>query len=216
MKKRTDNYPRILPGQRAVFAGRTGSGKSTVGCWLLKRSPLNWLILNPKWTAAYSELPDSIILSTNKVRDLTDALKDHRFVIYNPPSNIASNPDVMDDLVMYFHENYSNMGLCADELYSLHKNGQAGPGIIGWLTRGRELKQSFLGLTQRPAWVSKFLFSESDYIGGMSIVLRDDRKKMFENTGKEEFLEKVEPYHWLWYNVAKDNLRCFGPVPVVK
>lgn len=207
--------PIILPGKRAMVAGRTGSGKSTLACWLLNRSPGHWLILNPKWTAAFNKMPDSKTIESLDLKKIGDSLAKNRFTIVNPKST-QSDPDTLDALVMWLHESYTDVGLCVDELYSIHRNGTAGPGLIGWLTRGRELRQSFLGLTQRPAWLSKFLFSESDYIGGMSLALENDRKRMFEITGQPAFLEKLPPRFWLWYDAENDSLRKFGPVPPIK
>lgn len=198
-----------------MVAGRTGSGKSTVACWLLNRSPGHWIILNPKWTAAFNKLPDSKIIESIDLKKIDRSLSENRFTIINPKST-QSDPDTLDALIMWLHESYTDVGLCVDELYAIHRNGTAGQGLIGWLTRGRELKQSFLGLTQRPAWLSKFLFSESDYIGGMSLALENDRKRMFEIAGNPLFLEKLQPREWLWYDVEGDSLRKFGPVPLLK
>jgi len=209
-----DRYPRILPGKRAIIAGRTGSGKSTLGKWLLARSPGRWLILNPKWTSAYNSLPDSNVVKSLDIRKIEKSMMSHHFTIINPGKDEA-NAESMDYFIETMHDSYSNFGICADELYTLHRgNGTAGDGLIGLLTRGRELKQSFLGMTQRPAFISKFLFSESDYICGMSLALHDDRKRMYENTSRDEFLGQLPPHEWLWYDVTRANLRYFGAVPM--
>lgn len=205
--------PLIKPGKRALAAGRTGSGKSTWACWMLRRSPLHWIILNPKHTAAYKDLPDSTVVNSLDMARIEKALQRNRYVIVNPNSR-ETNPDSLDDFILALHESWRDVGLCCDELYSAHKNGVAGQGLIGWLTRGRELRQSFLGLTQRPAWLSQFLFSESDYICGMSLQLDKDRKRMVEMTGRDEFSVRVPPRYWLWYNVADEALEYYKPIPV--
>lgn len=207
--------PRIEQGQRACIAGRSGSGKSTLACWMLTRSPGHWLILNPKHTKAYAHLPDVNTMNGINFSKLERSIRDHRFTVVNP-TGPQSTPENMDAFVEYLHGQYQNLGLCADELYTLHVNGQAGQGLIGWLTRGRELGQSFLGLTQRPSWISRFLFSESTYIGEMSLNLKEDRKRMYEMTGQEDALIQLPPREWLWYDVDGDTLRHLGPVPLVK
>lgn len=211
--------PKLGRGKRALLSGRTGSGKSTLANWLLRRSPGYWVILNPKHTTAYSQLPDSKVIKGLDLSAIEKAFNNRReqtrFIIVNP-SSAEANKDTMDAFILWLHENYWNVGLCCDELYTLHNNGTAGAGLIGWLTRGRELKQSFLGLTQRPAWLSQFLFSESDYIGAMSLVLEKDRKRMVEMTGQQKFLDNIPPHYWRWYDVAKDMLRYFQPVPIDK
>lgn len=211
----TQTYPIIKPGQRVLAAGRSGSGKSTLARWLLTRSPLKWVILNPKGTKAYDELPDTAKINSLDMGKIEKALKDRRvrYVIVNPNSS-EIKPDVMDDFILELHNSWTSVGLCCDELYTLHKNGVAGQGLIAWLTRGRELKQSFLGLTQRPAWISQFLFSESNFILGMSLNLQKDRNRMYEMTEKEEYRKKLKALDWLWYNTDTEDLNYFGPVPI--
>jgi len=207
-----DNFPLIKLGERAILSGRTGSGKSTLGKWLLQRSPGRWIILNPKHTKAYDSLPDSHTINGIDLKKLDRSLQEHRFTIVNPTGPQAT-PENLDLFLEYIHGSYKKLGVCADELYTLHNNGRAGEGLLGLLTRGRELEQSFLGMTQRPAWISQFCFSESQYIGGMSLSLTDDRKRMHQMTGREEFIGKLAPHYWLWYDVSADKLRSFKPVP---
>lgn len=205
--------PKISRGKRAIVAGRTGSGKSTLAQWLLARSPGVWLILNPKWTKAYDKLPNAITIKGFEFEQIEKAMEKYRFVIVNPEPH-QSEPENLDAFVEYLHHKYENFGLCCDELYMLHNQGRPGPGLIGVLTRGRELGQSFLGLTQRPAWVSKFLYSESDYIGCMALAMKEDRKKMAENMGGNEMvLNSLPPFEWYWYEIGKDEFRYFAPIP---
>ena len=207
--------PIVARDKRAILTGRTGSGKSTLACWLLNRSPNHWLILNPKWTKAYKDLPESETVEGLDVKKIGRSLEKNRFTIVNPSGSEARH-DVMDDIINYYHESYEGIGLCADELLTLHNNGRAGSGLTGWLTRGRELKQSFLGITQRPAWISQFLFSEADYVACMSLNLKKDRQAVAEATGRLEMLEQLEARKWFWYDVVRDKLQRFGPVPPIR
>lgn len=205
--------PAISPGKRAIAAGRTGAGKSSLAQWLLLNSPGHWLILNPKWTKAFDNLPDAKVIEGIELGKIKKSLSENRFTIVNPyPAQ--SSPETLDMLIQWLHESYTDIGLCIDESYAVHNGYKAGPGLTGWLTRGRELKQSLLALTQRPAWLSKFLFSEADYICGMALNLEDDRKRMFEFTGRQYFKQKIPEYQWLWYDVAKDDLTLYPPVPL--
>ncbi len=206
------DYPRIESGKRAIVAGRTGSGKSTLACWLLSRSLQHWVILNPKHTAAYRNLPDSEVLSKFETRTVEKSIEKNRFTILNLSGEQAT-AEYMDSVIQWLHESFSDVGLCADEIYTLHIGGKAGDGLVGYLTRGRELRQSFLGLAQRPKWLSLFCFSESDYIIEMDLTISDDRKRVFEFTGHPASLERMQPHRWVWYDVSRDAIAKYGPVP---
>lgn len=205
--------PLINYGQRATIAGRSGSGKSTLGRFLLQSSPGYWVILNPKHTKAYNALPGAVTVSGIDFGKIDAAMRKSRFVIVNPKLE-ETTPDYLDAFIYDFHTMYERLGLCIDELYSIHKSGVAGAGYTALLTRGRELKQSYLGLTQRPAFISKFAFSESNFIGVMALNLDEDRKRMYEVTGQPIVREKLEPHHWYWYATEADTLRHLGPVPM--
>lgn len=208
---RSPNDPKINPGERAVVAGRSGSGKSTLAKWLLLNSPGHWVIINPKWTRAYDTLPGVVKIKGFNMPKIDDAIYKNRFVVVDPTQAQASM-EVMDAFIQHIHDSTMNMGVVVDELYTIHNNGKAGDGLISLLTRGRELKQSFLGLTQRPVWVSPFVFSESNYICEMSLNLLSDRKRMYEFIGHEKAEEKLPPHEWLWYRAEADKLRHFLPV----
>lgn len=208
-----DNFPRINPGERATMVGRSGSGKSTVARWLLTRSPGVWIIHNPKHTSAYDSLPNKVVMHKMDGRKLAQYMREFTYIIWNP-TTAESDPEYADDFLGWLQANYMNVGFAADELYMLHTNGRAGPGLTGWLTRGRELKQSFLGLTQRPAWISKFLLSESNYIGEMSLNQQQDRKVIFDIVGHPDTLKKLDARQWFWYETEKDKLTLYGAVPM--
>lgn len=205
--------PLILPGKRVTIAGRTGSGKTTLGNWLAKRSPGHWLILNPKHTKGYNSLPGVQTIYGVNQKKIEKSLLQNKFTLLNP-TGAESTPENLDLIVHWLHMNYENVGLICDELYTLHRRGDAGEGLIGWLTRGRELGQSFIGLTQRPAWISLFCFSEADYLAEMDLTLKKDRQRFYEFTGRPDSLMRLEPRRWLWYEAETDELRKYGAVPM--
>ncbi len=208
------SLPSIDPGQRALIAGKTGTGKSTLAAWILNRSPQHWIIFNPKHTASYKNLPNSIVFKKFEGKAILSKIKHYKYVTLNFGRD-ESDPEFMDAVLGWLQDNAKNVGVCCDELYTMHSaSGRAGDGLTGWLTRGRESNQSFLGLTQRPAWISRFLFSEADFVGSMRLVRAEDRKRMVEETGREEFGQRLHGHQWLWYNDARDDIRLWGPVPV--
>lgn len=180
----------------------------------MQRSAGHWVIINPKWTKAFDSLPEAKkIVSIRKTKEIAKSIFENRFTIINPKAD-ESNVDDLDLLIQWLHESFIDIGIYVDELYYIHSNNRAGPGLIGVLTRGRELNQTFLGATQRPVGISRFLFSEADYICGMSLTTEDDRQRMADYTGHKEFLVKLKAYDWLWYDIGRDTLHGWGPVPI--
>jgi hypothetical protein len=206
------NPPSIEPGGRIAIAGRTGTGKTVIACWLLKRSRQHWVIFNPKHTRGYSSLPGAIVLSVFDPKTIARTVTDNKYVIVNFSGEQAS-PDYMDACVAYLQSILDNIGICIDELYTMQRGKESGKGLIGWLTRGREAQQSFIGLMQRPAFITLFAFSESGIIISMDLVHKDDRKKLMEWTGNPLFLNRLTRYHWRAYNVNADTTTLWGPVP---
>ncbi len=198
--------PAINPGQRAIVSGKTGSGKTTGAVWLLSRSPGCWLVLDRKYDALLGKLGLHVGLNS----DYEKAWKKSRILIVRPET---SDPEILDDWIAHISETWNNVGLLVDELYYIHSAGRAGDGLIGWLTRGRSRGQSFIGLTQRPAWISKFCFSEADFIGAYSLNLVEDRKRIFEFTGRDEVMAKLGKHFWQWYDVSNDQLATYAPIP---
>mgnify|MGYP001626164303 CR=1 FL=1 len=200
-------YPKIDIGERMAIAGRTGSGKTTLASWMVRRSAGFWIVLNQKGDASLSRLGPNLTMDTWE-----DALdRGAKFAVIQPEPERTI--EEIDDWIYALSEEWENIGLFVDELYYLTSNSRAGPGLTGWLTRGRSRRQSFIGLTQRPVWVSKFIFSESDYLVEMSLALKDDRKRMYEMSGMSEMLEKLPARYWRCYRQGSDDLVTYGPVP---
>lgn len=207
--------PEIASGKRALLAGRTGSGKSTLAVWFLARSYQHWVILNPKHTALYRQLPDAVVYRKFDPRGISSDARRKKFIVLELSGEEAEK-NYMDGIIGWLHGALHNIGLCVDELYTLHSaGGHAGSGLIGWLTRGREYRQSFLGLTQRPAWLSRFLFSETDYLCELELNLSEDRDRLYDATGDKHFLERVTRHRWLWYDVERNTTTLYAPVPSV-
>lgn len=207
--------PHIPAGKRAVVVGRTGTGKTQLAVWLCQRSPGVWIILNPKCVDYFDSLGPAVrgfdlaAIGKHLTKEPDERPK---FIVVYPPE--GADPAEFDAFILDLHRSWENVGLYVDELYSVQLGVRPGRGLTAWLTQGRGLSQSFCGLAQRPAWISNFVFSEADYFASLALSLDADRKKIIDNSGRTEFGENIErDFAWRWYDVAKNRLRSFGPVP---
>lgn len=203
-----DNLPKVESGKRALVLGKTGSGKTVGGAWLLSRSPGHWVILNSKYDELLSKLGPSVSWQTD---DILKGLKKNRVVVAHPNTYEA---DELDNVLLDLTETRQPISVFVDELLYLHKgNGRAGQGLLGLLTRGRSRKQSFIGCTQRPAFISNFCYSETDYFAAYNLQMPKDWSKVIEFTGFPEVRRQRDKHYWAWVDVAESKLREYGPVP---
>ena len=140
-----------------------------------------------------------------------EAQKRSRIVTIHPET---MEQGVLDDFVYELSETRAATGLLIDEMLYLSKgNGQAGPGVMGWLTRGRARKQSFIGATQRPANITQYAYTEADYLMIYTLKLKADWRKITELTERPDLQQERPKYRFGWYDVGEDKKTEFGPIP---
>jgi energy-coupling factor transporter ATP-binding protein EcfA2 len=204
--------PSIPLGRRCAIAGRTGSGKTQLAVHLAELSAsARYVVINPKHVEQFEEL-GTVIKGCN-LKEINKSIEKNDYTIVNPA--IGERAEILDSLVLRLHETWKNVGLLIDELYAMQNAGRPGNGLTAWLTRGRSLGQTFIGCTQRPSWINNFIFSEADYFGVLTLSLKKDREKMYENSGCEEFLINPSlPYYWRWFDVGADETALYAPVKI--
>jgi hypothetical protein len=200
--------------QRIVNVGRTGSGKTVAGLFHLSnyslRSP--WVIFNFK----NDEHIDSIPNARHVDFDTIPGKKDGGIFILNPSPHDALRPKASEqsEVEKYLWKLWAreNVGIFCDEGYMMNDND----GFAACLTQGRSKRIPMIVCAQRPAWISRFCFSEADFF--QVFHLNDERdKKTIEgfvpiDYSKEENL----PEHWSWYfDVGKNQLWKFRSVPSI-
>ncbi len=190
------SYP---PGSRICVVGKSGSGKTNLTLFLAEHSPTAPVIIfNTKYDKSYRSL---IRGKKDILKDLPLKIRnDQDFLLIEPPSSVVSDPDALDDMLVSLLGS-KNITVVIDESYMFHNRGQAGPGLVGLLTRGRSQGQTTIAGTQRPAWVSRFLFSEATQGYFLSLQTVDDRKRIAGYTGQDETLYKLDKHDIIQVNL---------------
>lgn len=197
-------FPR--PNDRTTVLGRTGSGKTQFATWLLSQSDFHqkpWIIVDYKG--------DELLNAVDRIKEinLTDKIPE-------APGIYIVHPDPEDDdEIEKFLRNIwraENTGVYFDELYMIPDRGA----FRALLTQGRSKNIPVISLSQRPAWVSKFAFTEAEHISIFHLQHKDDRVRVSQFVPDDKGLDlkkRLPDFHSRWYSLRADHIYHFAPVP---
>lgn len=206
---------KILPerGERALLVGQTGSGKTTLAAWMVQRLEFYpRVILDSKVEPKFEAMPGSrVVYDWKEVPKLAREKDPPRHIILRPSVQITSDPELMDNLLMAHYHDMAGLPIYIDEAYQCHASGRAGPGMLALLTRGRSRGITTIVSTQRPSWLSRFCFTESQRFYVLRIIDRQDRKRIAEVTPYD--VDTIPPKHfWGYWDAELDEYQWFRPI----
>jgi len=190
--------------ERVTVIGRTGSGKTQKAAWLLSYANFHeqpWVIIDYKY--------DSLLNSIEGIGEC-----DLKKVPDKPGLYIAHPPQGGDFIVdNFFWQVWAkeNCGIFIDEAF-MTPSYRRFHAYNALLTQGRSKHIPIISLTQRPAWISPFVFSESDYFSVFHLNSRTDQKKV-EDFVPFDMKESLQEYHSHWYDVKRHRKFMMQPVP---
>lgn len=198
--------PFVLPNvtQRLAVIGSNGTGKTQAAFWFLSEAPFTeqpYIIVDYK--------RDELINSVDRIKeiDIGELPKHPGIFIVHP------RPKVDDAAVEKMLEGIwerENTGLYFDEGYMVPDKA-AFPAI---LTQGRAKRIPSIILTQRPAWISRFVFSEANHYALFHLSDSDDRKTMRRFLPQNVDLTRPLPkFHFWYYTVGEQTALPMAPVP---
>jgi hypothetical protein len=191
--------------QRLTIVGRTGSGKTQAAVWHL--SLRSWDVV--PWVV-YDYKMDELINSIDGVRHIdTSEVPKHPgiYCVHPFPDDFES---VQKQLWKIWER--ENIGVYVDEGYMICTNSMPNPAFRSILTQGRSKHVPVIILSQRPVWLDRFVFSESDFYQVFALNDARDRRTI-QAFAPADFDERLPDYHSFYYDVGADKIIVLKPVP---
>jgi len=194
--------------QHVLELGRNGSGKTTAGLWHLQMrnfEKMPWVIFDTKGDPDIEKL--GRFDGVNHLKITEQPGKNGLYIVRPRPDQV----DEIEGFLWRVHAR-NKVGLYFDEGYMVNQRGDA---LNALLTQGRTKRIPIILLSQRPAWLSRFCFSEASYFQVFSLTDQRDRATVQQFIPKEKAnLEtRLQPFHSIWYDVKRDEACTFSPVP---
>lgn len=194
-----------MPGDKDRFTivGATGSGKTIAGLWNLSRRNYDtkpWIIYDFKYEEAINAIEGAQHIG------LTQPLPE-RPGIYIVHPRPGDEVDVDAHMVAIWER--ENIGVYIDEGYMIPKNSA---GFRMLLTQGRSKHIPMIILSQRPVYMDRFVFSESQFFQVFRLQHSDD----VQNAQKfipHDISERLPPFNSYYYDVGNDKLVVLQAVP---
>lgn len=194
------------PEDRTIIIGRTGSGKTQFGLWLLSEmnyDEMPWIIIDYKGDPSIRAIPYAQSIAVGEIPS------EPGIYVARP---MHTQSQEMEDY-LYAIWQYENVGLYVDEGVMLSKNAALDTILI----QGRSKRIPVIVLSQRPVGISRFAFSEAQFI--VVFPSHDKREQKIVSEFAPLFQEKdsgdelIPTYHSWYYDVKNRSLKALRPVP---
>ena len=195
-------------GHRHAIVGMTGSGKTVFGMSMLSRRSFDkkpWIIFDSKRDKLIRDIPH---LNEISLADRKLPRKAGLYVVRPVP---GQSEDIEKWLWKLWGQ--EKTGLFIDEGYSIHPRS---PALQAVLTQGRSKRIPVIALSQRPAHVSPFILSESDFISVFYLQTPQDVERVQEYLPHDKHANPIDPselpnHHSFWWHGAHREFARFGP-----
>ena len=191
---------------RLVVVGRTGSGKTQAAVWHLSHADFDrmpWVIVDYKNDDLINAIEGAEMIDYDVVPD--------RPGIYI----LTVLPGENDQLSDWFRRawEHEDIGIYVDEGYLIDPRDKW---FNACLTQGRSKHIPMIVLSQRPVWLSRFVFSEASFFQVFDLSHSKDMDKVREYVRGDEQVDLDKPlkqYHSYYFDVGRRTLVEFAPVP---
>ena len=181
--------------QRLAVIGRTGSGKTLFGAFMLSRAPFHkqpYVIVNYKRDKFLNSIPYV------KHIDYKELPKQPGVYMLTPRPDEGAAMEAW----MWKVWERERVGIFFDEMYNVPSPLRGGA-LQSIFTQGRSKKIPVIGCTQRPKLISRFLFSEADFFALFHLSTKPDQDAIRDFYPAATRVN-LPAHHCQWYDVARD------------
>lgn len=192
--------------QRTAIIGRTGSGKTQFAAWLLSLAPFD---KQPYVIVDYKR--DVLLNAIDRIEEIRLGYVPKKPGVYI----VKPLPDEMEEVNEWLWKVWAQekVGLYFDEMYNVPDPVKKSA-LKAVLTQGRSKAIPAICLTQRPAWISRFVFSEADFYAVFHLNTIKDIQKIEEFFPKEtDVRNRLPEYNSYWYDVGSNASFELKPAP---
>jgi hypothetical protein len=193
--------------QRAVVIGKTGTGKTFFGLWLLSRARYDvqpFVIIDYKHDELIGKIAHARVIKVGTIP------RQPGIYIVRPL------PHENDAVEAYLWEIWrrGGIGVFCDEATLLPKPYQPGA-VRSIFVQGRSKRIPVIACTQRPSGISPYTFSEADFFAVFHLQKPEDRASIAAYTpwSPREMLERLPPHWCRWYDSPRDFATTLKPCP---
>lgn len=195
---------------RVAILGRTGSGKTTLAAWLTSEADIDkkpWVIIDYKGEQIFDQIhkADKDIITELSPNDAAP----RKPGLYRVEPIPGEDDGKITNFLWRIWER-QRVGVYVDECHLL-PNSDA---LKACLVTGRSRQIPMMIISQRPAWVPREVFSESNHHVVFDLSREDDRKtagSFVSPTG--ETLPRMRDFHSIWNDVGRNRRFQMLPAP---
>lgn len=189
--------------QRLSIVGATGSGKTQAALWHLSRRDYTekpWIVIDFKYDEAINSIDGAYEMNINAPAPHHPGI----YIVHPLPSQQMEVESLMWKI--WAHE---NIGVYIDEGYMIGNNNEA---FRTLLTQGRSKHIPLIVLSQRPVWMDRFVFSESEFFQVFRLQHRKDLAAVNDFI-PFDLSERLPEFWSYYYDVGLNKLYKLSSVP---
>lgn len=208
---------KLLPSERWLYVGKTGSGKSylarhnlrilSAAGWriALVDPEAFWMGIKGKWATDGPGTVDA----PRRVQQFDPKL---RVQLYVP-----THPGYQDDGLTAYCLGAMKQGgvvMYFDEAYGVSDHARINPGVLQVWTQGRKHNVGGQVSVQRPARIPEYFLSQAENWAVFRVVGEDDRKKLAQFSNSPQMHDVLIPsrYWWYWHQETMDSAQLMRPL----